>query len=173
MSNMEMILTRHSVRSYVDNKMLTKEQLTSLLKAGMAAPTARDQRPWAFIAVNDREALQQLAAVNPHGQMLAKAGGAIIAVAKVDLAQEGMEKGFWIQDLSAATENILLAAHGMGLGGVWIGVYPIPERMAAVAKFANLPEGYVPFSVISLGYSDGTGVIKDKFDESRIHWGQW
>ncbi len=170
MSADEAILTRLSVRSFQEGREIPKDVLTAILKAGMAAPSAMDRRPWSFVVITQKEQLSALAAAHPHAKMLLSASAAIIPLATVDLTQPGMEKAFWIQDMSAVTENILLSAHSWGLGAVWVGVYSVDERVKAISEFLQLPEGVVPFSIIPLGYPTAKGEPKDKFDESRIHW---
>ncbi len=170
MSAEEAILTRLSVRSFKEGAEIPQNVLTDILKAGMAAPSAMDRRPWSFVVITQKERLKALAAAHPHAKMLLSASAAIIPLATVDLSQPGMEKAFWIQDMSAVTENILLSAHSKGLGAVWVGVYSVDERVKAISEFLELPAGTVPFSIIPLGYPAGQGEPKDKFDESRIHW---
>ncbi len=172
-SAMETILSRLSVRSFVEGRQIPKEVLKELVKAGMAAPSAMDRRPWAFVVISEKDRLTALAAAHPHAKMLLTASAAIIPVATVDLSQPGAEKGFWTQDLSAVTENILLAAHSKGLGAVWVGVYSNDERVKNISEFLHLPAGVVPFSIIPLGYPKEPGQAKNKYDESRIHWENW
>ncbi len=152
---------------------MTQAQLETLLRAGMAAPTAADRRPWAFVVVTARPTLLKLADALGHGKMLKAAGAAIVVFGTRDrfLPKEAAE--MWVQDCSAATENILLAAEGTGLGAVWLGVYPVPERMAAVAKAVAAPYNAVPLCVISVGWPGGNEQPKNKYDPSRIHWEKW
>ncbi|WP_430817036.1 flavin reductase [Carboxylicivirga sp. RSCT41] len=171
-STLASIYNRKSVRHYTDQK-VTKEQITELVRAGMAAPSAVDKRPWAFVAVSERSKLDSLAAVLPYAKMLKQATAAIVVCGDMDKALEGDGQAYWIQDCSAASQNILLAAESMGLGAVWTGVHPIKEREDDVKKVLNAPESIVPLNVIVVGYPAGEEKPKDKWDESNVHWEQW
>ena len=126
-SVIENIMTRASVRSYQE-KAVEKDKIVTLLKAGMAAPSAADKRPWHFVVVTDRKLLDGLAKANPNAAFAKKAPLAIVVCGDMSKTLQGGGKDFWIQDVSAASENILLAAHALGLGAVWTGTYPSPER---------------------------------------------
>ncbi len=166
------ILTRASVRAYTEQT-VEAEKVEKLLRAGMAAPTARDQRPWHFVVVDDRDVLDSLANTNKHGSMLKKAPLAIVVCGDMDLALEGIAQDYWIQDCSAAIENILLAAHGMGLGAVWTGNYPIEERITAVKKVLHLPSEIIPLGTLVIGYPAQKVEPKDKWDESNISYNEY
>lgn len=143
------IMTRTSVRDYTDAP-ISKETLDTLLRAGMAAPTAGNKQPWKFIVVTDRSRLDSLASGN--WRMAAKAQAAIVVCGDTTNVFPGEGKDYWVQDCSAATENILLAAHAVGLGAVWCGCYPISERVANVKRIFSIPEEIVPLSIVMLGY---------------------
>jgi len=163
---------RKSVRAYL-NKPVTKAQLEILMKAGMAAPTAGDRRPWSFVAINDQQQLTALSSALPYAKMLNKAGAAIVVCGIPEKSYPGIAQEFWVQDCSAATENILLAVEAIDLGAVWIGVYPDPERVAAVQRILGIPDNVIPLNVISIGYPEGTEKPKDKFNPQNIHWEKW
>lgn len=169
---LSVIHARKSVRNYAD-KPVSQDLLITLVKAGMAAPTAADKRPWAFVAVTDRAQRLALAEALPYGKMLTQAGGAIVVCGIPSRSMPGKESEYWIQDCSAASENILLAAEALGLGGVWVGVHPVAGRVAAVRKVLSLPMSVVPLNVLSLGYPTGMEKPKDKYDPSAIHWNRW
>ena len=152
------ILQRTSVRSYEDRP-VEKEKIEKLLRAGMAAPTAVNKQPWHFIVVTDKDQLQKLAEANPNAGMAAKAPLAIVVCGE-----------FWVQDCSAATENILLAATGMGLGSVWTGTYPSKERCAAVTKLLKLPKFLIPLNTIVIGYPDSQVTPKDKWKQENVSY---
>ena len=166
-STIENIMTRASVRSYRD-KVVEKDKIVTLLKAGMAAPSAADKRPWHFVVVTDRELLDGLAQANPNAGFAKKAPLAIVVCGDMTKTLQGGGKDFWIQDVSAASENILLAAHAMGLGAVWTGTYPSPDRCKAVAEVLGLPENLVPFNTIVIGYPASQVTPKDKWDERNV-----
>lgn len=157
------IFARKSVRKYL-NKGVEDEKITTLLKAGMAAPSGKDVRPWEFIVVKERATLDSMAAALPYAKMLADARVAII------VCGDSIRSSYWYLDCSAATENILLAAEALGLGAVWTAAYPYEDRMNVVHKYTNLPENILPLCVIPVGYPEGVQSPKDKFDETKIHY---
>lgn len=163
------ILNRTSVRSYED-RAVESEKVEKLLRAGMAAPTAANKQPWHFIVVTDKNQLKKLSEANPDAEMAAKAPLAIVVCGDIDKALEGDAREFWIQDCSAATENILLAATGMGLGAVWTGTYPSKERCATVAEALKLPESLIPLNTIVIGYPDTEPTPKDKWKKENISY---
>ena len=165
----ENIMTRTSVRSYTD-KLISADTVEMLLRAGMAAPTARNSQPWHFVAITDRAKLDELAETNRHGRMLKEAPLAIAVCGNMDKALEGDGKDYWIQDCSAATENILLAVNALGLGAVWTGVHPITERVESVSKVLNLPETIIPLCVIVIGYPNESPQPKDKWLPENVSY---
>ncbi len=163
------IHNRKSVRKYLD-KPVSRDQLETLLRAGMAAPTAADKRPWAFVAVTDRAVLDTLYHASPWSKMLRQAQAAIVVCGD---KRKGLPSDVWVQDCSAASENILLAAEAIGLGAVWCGIYLNPEPTAYVQKVLGLPEEVIPLNIISIGYPTGEEPPKDKWDPNNIHWNRW
>ncbi|GAF05889.1 nitroreductase family protein [Saccharicrinis fermentans] len=171
-NTLEIIHKRKSVRNYTD-KEVSKTQLETLVKAGMAAPTAVNKQPWAFIVVNDRAALDELGDHLPYAKMAKKASAAIVVCGDLTKALEGWEQEFWIQDCSAASQNILLAAEALGLGAVWTAAYPAKDRMATVRRVLGLPKHIIPLNVIPIGYPKGIEKPKDKWRPENLHWGKW
>lgn len=163
---------RKSVRTYTGEPVGLPE-LRELVRAGFAAPTAGNARPWAFVIVTDRARLDALADAMPYGKMLKKAPAAIAVCGVESAFRSGESREMWVQDCSAATENILLAAEGTGLGAVWLGVYPYQDRCASISSILKLPEGIVPFSLISVGRPAGAEKPKQKYDPSRLFLQQW
>ncbi|MGN0218771.1 MAG: nitroreductase family protein [Muribaculaceae bacterium] len=163
------IMTRTSVRQYTDRP-ISADTLETLLKAGMAAPTAVNKQPWAFVVTTGRDALDSLATLQPR---LQTAAAAITVCGDMARAIEGEGRDFWVQDCSAATENILLAAHALGLGAVWTGVYPIAERVDDVSRALALPDSVVPMCIIAVGYPLADQEPKDKWDPSKVHYQRW
>lgn len=159
---LENIAERKSVRKYL-KKEVEEEKITAMLKAGMAAPSGMDRRPWEFVVVTDRAALDSMAAVLPYAKMLAQAPMAIVVCGDSTLSS------YWYLDCSAATQNILLAAEALELGAVWTAAYPYEDRIDAVRKNTSIPERVIPLCVIPIGYPDGPQKAKDKFDETKIH----
>ena len=161
---MDVIFSRKSVRHYTDQE-VEADKLLTLVKAGMAAPTAMNRQPWSFIIVTN---MAQVASINdrPGLMMLKKAKAVILVLGKKD------EK-FWQQDCSAATENILLAAEALGLGAVWCAGYPMTDRTESYKELFNYSDDYEVLSLISIGYSTGEDQPKDKYKEEKIHWNRW
>ncbi len=161
------IFSRKSVRSY-KNEPVSKEKLEMLIKAGMAAPTAVDKRPWEFIVITDRKVLNQLADALPYAKMASSAAAAIIVGGDVRKQWGGMDSDYWIMDCSAATENILLAAESMGLGAVWTAVYPEDSRIRAVRQILGMPSHIVPLNLVpwecpQAGKSRKTSTTRNRF----------
>jgi nitroreductase len=169
---LKVIHSRKSVRHYI-NRQVNKDDLLTLVKAGMAAPTAMDRRPWAFVIVTDKAKLEELVAGLPYTKMLTSAGAGIVVCGVLEKALPGEGQEFWMQDCSAATENILLAAESMGLGAVWTGVYPSQGKVDHIRKVLGIPESMIPLNVIPVGYPVGDEKPKDKFDPANVHWEKW
>ena len=162
------ILARTSIRSYQDRP-VEQDKIEKLLRAGMAAPSAVNKQPWHFVVVTDKQVLNGLAEANPNAGMAARAPLAIVVCGDKTKALTRVPD-YWVQDASAATENILLAAQGMGLGAVWTGTYPVTERVDKVAAVLNLPEHIVPFCTIVIGYPEQYQAPKDKWKEENISY---
>lgn len=162
------IINRVSVRMYAD-KRVSEEHISDLLHAAMSAPSAVNRQPWEFIVVNDPELLVKLSEALPYAKMTAHASAAIIVCGETTRFLEGLDSTLWEQDLSAASENILLAAHALGLGGVWTCLYPHEERIAPVRSILNIPESIIPFNVIPVGYPAKPHAPMDKWHPERIH----
>lgn len=170
---LEAIFTRTSVRSYDPDRAMSPDTVETLLRAAMSAPTAVNKQPWAFVVLDNREALDSLAEVLPYAKMLNHAPLAIVVCGDMDKALEGTARDFWIQDASAATENLLIAAHALGLGAVWTGVYPDSERVEAVKNRLGLPSAIIPLCVVPVGYPEGEQTPKDKWNPGVIHYNRW
>ncbi|MGV8830052.1 MAG: nitroreductase family protein [Breznakibacter sp.] len=166
---LEVIHARKSVRSYTDRQ-VSRGQVDTLIRAGMAAPTARNVQPWFFVAVDDCALLDSLAEALPYAKMLSSASVAIVVCGDTIKAVEGKTLGYWQQDCSAATQNVLLAAEAIGLGAVWTGVYPNMERAFAVSRILKLPEHIKPLAVIPVGYPGGNEQPKDKWKPENMRW---
>ena len=163
------ILSRTSVRAY-QGKAVEKDKVEKLLRAGMAAPTAVNKQPWHFVVVVDKKLLAALAETNAQADFAKDAPLAIVVCGDMTKAIEGAGNDFWVQDCAAATENILLAAHAMGLGAVWTGAYPLEERSSEMSKVLKLPETMVPLSMIVIGYPKGETKAKNKWDAQKVSY---
>ena len=169
MDAMEAILTRRSVRQYADGT-IPEHTIKSMLEAAMSAPSAGNQQPWQFVVIDDPEMLSAITNVHPYSSMLKQAPLAVVVCG--DLAREKF-KGYWVQDCSAATQNLLIAARALGLGAVWLGVYPLEDRMKGLGNLLNLPDSIIPLAVISIGYPAIEQGSVDRFDAHRIHRNRW
>ena len=167
----ENIMTRTSVRQYKDQP-VEQEKIDIMLKAAMAAPTAVNLQPWHFIVITDKQTIGLLSGQQPTNAPL------LIAVCgdtDKTTTPDGKMKlpDFWVEDVSAATENLLLAAHALGLGAVWTGVYPAMDRTAEVANVLNCPKNIVPMAVVRIGYPDESPEPKNKFKEENISYNKF
>ncbi|MDD6337793.1 MAG: nitroreductase family protein [Lentisphaeria bacterium] len=166
------IMTRPSVRAFLD-KPVPEETVERLLRAAMAAPSAKNSRPWAFVLIRDRAELEKLGAALPNAKMTATAPLAVAICGVLDKTLPGEARDYWIQDCAAATENFLLAVHALGLGAVWTGVHPISERIAILKETLRLPDGVEPFCLIPFGWPAGPVDAKDKWDPAAVHTDVW
>lgn len=164
MSALEAIATRKSVRKFDFSRTVEDEKIEKMLRSAMCAPTAVNKQPWEFIVVKDPAVLAKLFDVHPH----ARKAPLVICVCGTDNGLEGIAKEYWVQDCSAATENLLLAAHAMGLGAVWCGVYPIPERVADVREVLSIPLDKIPLNLICIGYGAENPPPKDKWNPAKV-----
>jgi nitroreductase len=169
---LENIHSRKSVRNFTGEP-VGKDILMILLKAAMAAPSARNRQPWVFVAITERNILDSLANGLPHTKMLYKAGAAIVICGDTTVDLQPGATDLWYQDAAAATQNILLATEAVGLGAVWSALYPYPDRENHVRKLTDLPSTVLPFSIVPIGHPTGQDRPKDKFREERIHWEKW
>ena len=162
------IMTRTSIRQYQDRP-VEQEKVEQLLRAAMAAPTAVNKQPWHFYVLNTKEAINRLADASQRGSDMVRSAALVIVVCgDMDKALEGKAREYWIQDTSAATENLLLAAHALGLGAVWTGVYPMKERVEMTTKVLSLPENLVPLCTILIGYPAENPTPKDKWKPENV-----
>jgi len=164
------VLARRSIRAYTDEP-VTDEQVERLLRAAMAAPSAGNQQPWAFVVVRDRATLEAVPSVHPYARMIAHAPLAIV------VCGAGVESGrwprFWDQDCAAAVENLLIEAQALGLGAVWLGVHPLEERVTGVRKLLGIPDDVTPFAIVPVGCPAETKPPSDRYDPERVHRERW
>jgi len=162
-----LIETRRSIRKFRPDQPVTREQIDQLLQAAMLAPSACNTRPWEFIAVTQREVLDEIVRVHPYAAMCATAAAAIIVVA-LPQQIEGGPIGYFPQDCAAATQNILLEAVALGLGACWCGVYPQEKHIAAIRPIFNIREPKIPFNVIALGAPAESPPPRGFFEPSKV-----
>jgi nitroreductase len=166
---MDILLTRRSIRKYIA-KPISEAVVYELVRAGMNAPSAGNAQPWHFVVIRDRQLLDAVPGFHPNAQMIKEAPMAILVC-----GEERLEKypGYWVQDCSAATQNILLAAHDRGLGAVWLGIYPREERVEGMRRLLSIPEEVTPLSLIPVGYPAEKKRPADRFIPERLHYDGW
>ena len=169
MEALEAIMTRKSVREF-GYKPMPDDALKMILAAGMQAPSARKGLPWHFVVVEQRDALMRIPRFSPYTKMVAEASAGILVCA--DTANERSGE-YFVQDCSAATENILLAAHALGMGGVWTGVYPDEEKMEGFRKLLGIPANIAPVSFAVIGFPKKKEAAEPRYDEARVHREKW
>jgi nitroreductase len=166
---LEAIHTRRSIRKY-DDKPVPDELIQKLLAAAMSAPSACNQQPWQFVVITDRKLLAEIPKINPHAEMAQDAPVAILVCGDVD--REKLHD-YWPVDCAAAVQNLLLAAHALGLGAVWTGVYPRKSRMEGYRRLLNLPQKIIPHALIPVGYPAEQIPPEDRYQEDRVHRDRW
>lgn len=166
---MKAIRSRRSIRHYTDQA-IPAEMERQLLDAAMCAPSAGNERPWHFVVIRDREILDSIPNYHPYANMMPEANMAILVC-----GEQGLEKhdGYWVQDCAAATQNILLEAEDIGLGAVWLGVYPTEDRVTALRSLLGIPEEVTPFALVALGFPAERKPVPERYDEARIHQNRW
>jgi nitroreductase len=169
MDAIKAILSRRSIRTYKEYP-ISGEIINTLLKAAVSAPSSGNQQPWHFIVIDDRNILDKIPKFHPHANFIINAQKAILVCGDLNLE---IMQGYWMIDCSAATENILIAARALGLGACWLGVYPREKRIENLREMLKIPNNIVPFSLISLGYTDEEQKSVDRLKKQRIHYNNW
>jgi nitroreductase len=169
MDVLEAIKTRRSIRTY-QARPVPDELIEQVIAAAMMAPSARNGQPWQFVVIDDRTLLDRVPEFHPHAEMARHAPVGILVCG--DLKREA-SPGYWPIDCAAATQNLLLAAHALGLGAVWTGVYPRQPRMDGFRTLLNLPEHIVPHTFVPLGYPAERPTSTDRYEPARVHRNGW
>lgn len=164
---LDLIYTRRSVREYTDEP-VTDEQVEAMLKAAMAAPSAQDLRPWHFVVVRKRKLLDRLSEVHKYAHMLQKAPLGIVVCGDEEVSEQ-----HWVEDTCAATQNLLLAATAVGLGGVWISVYPSKKRQKYVRDLLEIPEHVGVLCLVAVGHPAEEKKPRTPYDPKRVHQEKW
>jgi nitroreductase len=164
------VLDRRSIRKYTDQP-VSDDHVETLLQAAMSAPSAGNQQPWHFVVIRDRAVLDAVPGFHPYARMMIKAPVAILVC-----GDESLEKsrGFWVEDVSAATENVLIEAQELGLGSVWLGLYPREDRVRKMrALVAGMPDHVIPFALLPVGYPAETKKPSHRYHAERVHHDRW
>jgi len=169
MDAIEAILSRRSIRRYTPQP-VPEGMIRPLLEAAMSAPSAGNEQPWQFVVITDRRILDEIPRFHPYAEMLKEAPVAILVCGDLRLEKY---KDHWVQDCSAATQNILLAAHAKGLGAVWVGIYPSEDRVTRIRKLLGLPSHVIPLGLVPLGHPAEQIPRAERYDASRVHQNRW
>ncbi len=165
---LEYIFQRRSIRRYHE-KAVEEKKLNQLLQAAMAAPSASNTRPWEFVVITSHETIARLRQTLEYGKFYAPAAIVVCANPELDTVKKPSSFDYWVQDCSAATQNILVAAAGLGLGSCWLGIYPREHRIKLVREIAGLPETVTPLNVIYVGYPAEEKESRSQYDPTRVH----
>ena len=166
------IMTRRVVRDFTSTR-VSHDQLLTIVKAGMAAPSAMDKRPCEFIVITSKILLKKLGENLPYADIIAKAPAAIIVCGNTQKQFGGKDTSYWVMDASAAIENMLLAAESMDLGAAWSAVYPEAKRIELVCSIIRMPEHVIPLGIVPVGFIEGKPKTKDKYNHKQLHWEQF
>ena len=169
-SALDVIMTRTSIRAFTGEP-VSKDQLETILKAGMAAPTGMNAQPWRFVVITDQDKIKEVFGTGFRSEMYTTAGAVIVVCGEAET--DGRPNMFWYEDCSAAAENILLAAHALGLGAVWTAGYPAVDRTAPISEALGIPSNVLPLCVIPMGVPAENPEPKDKWKPENIHWEKW
>lgn len=166
---MDATATRLHVRRYT-NRAVDEESVRALLQAAMAAHSEGDQRPWHFVVIEDLATRVRIVETDPAAHIVVQAPVVILVCGDQALQKHA---GFWVQDCAAATQNILIKAHCLGLGAMWFAVYPVEGRVQNIRRILNLPPSVIPFSFTSVGYPAEHNGLKCQYTASRVHFERW
>jgi len=169
METFDAIFNRRSIRKY-ESKIVEDEKVQKLLKAAMYAPSANDKQAWQFIVINDRNILDSITKIHPYAMMLKQAPLAILICGDENLEET---EAYLNTNCSAATQNLLLAAHSLNLGSVWLGIYPREARVKGLSELFNLPENIIPISLVAIGYPAEQKALPERFKKERVHYNCW
>ncbi len=163
------IHSRRSVRAYTGEP-VTTEETRAMLDAAMTAPSAGNARPWHFLVIDDPVSIAQIPSLNPYAGMAPAAAVCILVCGDLSLEKY---PGFWVQDCSAAIQNLLLAAVGLGLGAVWTGIHPLEDRVRAFASLFALPPNIVPLALIAVGRPKKEQQRLSRYEEEKVHYNRY
>jgi nitroreductase len=170
MNAMQALFSRRSIRKYTSGA-VAETAVKEILEAAMSAPSAGNQQPWHFVVITEKKLLDRIPGFHPHSLMCREAQLAVLVCGDPSLEKHA---GYWVQDCAAATENLLVAVHAQGLGGVWGGVYPREERVVGFRKLINIPEHVIPFAVIPIGHpAEQKPPRPDRYNDARVHKNRW
>lgn len=165
----EALNTRRSIRKFTEEP-VSEGDLHAILEAAMMAPSAGNAQPWQFVVLRDRDTLEKVTKINQYAAMAAKSPVSVLVCGDLSLEKFA---GYWVQDCSAAIQNLLLAAHGLGLGAVWTGIHPMQDRVDGFRALLGLPDHVMPLGLIVLGHPNQNPKSESRFREDRVHLDRW
>ncbi len=166
METIDCIFKRRSIRKF-KQELVSDEILNILLECAMAAPSAVNKKPWEFYVVKNSEVLEKIKKSSLYSNFNAPL--AIVVAGNTSRSMSKRDNDFWIQDCSAAIENILLAATSIGLGSLWCGIYPVEKAVERVQSALNIPDYIIPLGLVYIGYPDQELEARTQFDENNVH----
>lgn len=169
MDTIQALLTRRSIRKY-KNQPVEQDKIEIILKSAMYAPSAMNLQAWHFIVIDDKNILTDTIKSIPHAELLKQTPNAILVCGDKTIETN---ESWMIQNCSAAIQNVLMAAHGLGIASCWIAIHGIDNVLKNVSRQFNLPENVIPVALISLGYPDETVFAEDRFKQDKIHYNKW
>ena len=169
MDIIEGIMTRRSIRHFT-GELINDEQLETILRAGFQAPNAHNYQPWEFIIIRDKEKISGIKEFHKYAKMVEDAGTLIVVCGDKNKQEN---TGLLVSDASAAIQNMLLAAHGLGLGAVWCGIYDIYDYIVKFSEVLKLPENILPVGMVVVGNKIRDRKFQDRYDENKIHYDTW
>ncbi len=169
MDVLQAIMTRRSIRKFT-GEVITEEQLDTLLRAGFQAPSAHNIQPWHFVVVRNKELLEKISDFHKYAKMLPSAGCGIIVCGD---EEKQSNRGFLVEDCSAAIQNMLLAAHGIGLGAVWCGLYDSGNLVEVMKDVLELPNNIIPIGMVVVGNKEKDMEQTNRYDDNKIHYDKW
>ena len=169
MKKLNYILDRRSIRRFTDQE-IDSEMIKSILTAAMYAPSAVNMQPWHFVVIDESSMMEKIMEIHPHARMLQSASHAVVVCGDEQLQHDD---GYWVVDCGAATQNLLLAAHTLGLGACWVGIHPREERKTAFSRLLHLPSHVLPFALVALGYPEELKPRPDRFHGEKVKYNGW
>ena len=169
MDTLKAILSRRSIRVFSD-KEIGNTELEEILRAAMYAPSGGNAQPWDFVVIRDKAILRELEITSKYTEPLKTANRAIVVCGN---KEKEKFPDLWVQDCSAAIQNIMLAAHNLGIGSTWLGVYPIEDRINNTSKIIGTPNHITPFAIVAMGYPGEEKTMPDRFNLANIHMDKW
>jgi len=169
MEKLDYILDRRSIRRFTSQK-IGRSDIKAILTAAMYAPSAVNRQPWHFVVIDDPSILEKIMEVHPHARMMQTASHAVVVCGDEQLQHDD---GYWVVDCGAATQNLLLAAHSLGLGGCWVGLHPREERKSAISRLMGLPTHVKPFALVALGYPEEQKPRPERFHADKVRYNGW